>query len=365
MRKLDERTVRFELDKPFALVNEFLGTAIQGAILPVGFDPRRPVGTGPFKLQKFAPGRETTLVPFANYFGGAPLVDELRLVEFSDDASITNAFLGGQIDAIESVPIASRTVVKGTSGRQLFVQRTNAARLIEMRVDVAPFSDVRVRQAMRLLADRDQLLANAAGGYGTVANDLLVGPDDPGYPKDISQRQQDIEQAKSLLAKAGQSDLSVQLVTTAASSGQVEQAQLLAQQARAAGVTIDVKNVPTGTYYGKDYLTYPFSTDYHNGGIFWRVANYFEAPTASYNATHWKDPEWTGLWNEAVRTVDVPKRNGLVQDMQRIDWERGGLLIWGYLDQIGGISDKVTGMAPQDGVSGPLNAYNFRRVGVA
>ena len=49
-----------------------------------------------------------------------------------------------------------------------------------MRVDAAPFDDVRVRQALRLIADREQMIQQALAGYGRVGNDLY-SPFDPGY----------------------------------------------------------------------------------------------------------------------------------------------------------------------------------------
>ena len=72
-----------------------------------------------------------------------------------------------------------------------------------MAVDLAPFDDVRVRQAIRLIVDRQAMLEQVLSGHGRVANDLY-SPFDAGYPTDLPQREQDIEQAKSLLKAAGQ-----------------------------------------------------------------------------------------------------------------------------------------------------------------
>ena len=84
-----------------------------------------------------------------------------------------------------------------------------------MRVDAAPFSDVRVRQALRLIVDRQQMIDQALNGFGMLGNDLY-SPFDPAYAKDLPQRVQDIDQAKSLLKQAGQEDLDVELVTSTA-----------------------------------------------------------------------------------------------------------------------------------------------------
>src|SRR5690625_6683595 len=90
-----------------------------------------------------------------------------------------------------------------------------------MRVDKAPFDDVRVRQAFRLIVDREQMVNQALAGYGTVANDMY-GRFDPAYDEDAlpKQRTQDIAEAKRLLKEAGHGDgLEVTLVTGPISTG--------------------------------------------------------------------------------------------------------------------------------------------------
>ncbi len=78
-----------------------------------------------------------------------------------------------------------------------------------MRVDKAPFNDVRVRQAMRLAINRPQFRDLVYGGRGLLGNDMF-GIAAAEYDHSIPQRQQDIEQAKSLLRAAGQSGVTVQ-----------------------------------------------------------------------------------------------------------------------------------------------------------
>ena len=91
-----------------------------------------------------------------------------------------------------------------------------------MRVDQAPFNDVNVRQAMRLLVGRPQLIASALDGYATAGSDVF-SPYDPNYAASLH-RDQDIAQAKHLLQKAGHENLTVQLVTSAVATGTVAMA---------------------------------------------------------------------------------------------------------------------------------------------
>ena len=104
-----------------------------------------------------------------------------------------------------------------------------------MRVDTGTFSDVRIRQAMRLVVDRQQMLDLVFGGFGTLGNDLF-GIWAPEYDHSLPQRHQDIDQAKSLLKAAGAEGLHVTLVTSDIAQGTVLAAQVFAQQASEAGI---------------------------------------------------------------------------------------------------------------------------------
>ena len=89
----------------------------------------------------------------------------------------------------------------------VLVSKTGGWLPICMAIDMPPFDDVRVRQAMRLIVDRKGMLEQVISGYGFVGNDLYA-PFDPGYDHSLPQRQQDIAQAKSLLKAVSHANLS-------------------------------------------------------------------------------------------------------------------------------------------------------------
>ena len=164
---------------------------------------------------------------------------------------------------------------------------------------------MRVRQAFRLIVDRQQMIDQAYSGLGVVANDMY-GRFDAGTP-DLEQRVQDIEQAKSLLKQAGyDNNLTVELVTSAEALGgdEVAAAQVFAEQAKAAGVTVNIKKTDSATFYGKDYLSWPFAQDFWATRGFLQQASQGTMADAPYNETHWKNAEWASLVDQAWKTVD-------------------------------------------------------------
>src|SRR5262249_13162359 len=135
-------------------------------MVPVGYDPKHPVSTGPWVFKSFQAGRQSVFTRFANYHGTPAYADELHFIELPDDTARVNALISGQVDGINEVPAAQLSQVKGQSGIQLANYQTGRWNPITMRVDVAPFNDVRVRQALRLVMDRNQAIQVALYGQG-------------------------------------------------------------------------------------------------------------------------------------------------------------------------------------------------------
>jgi peptide/nickel transport system substrate-binding protein len=360
MEKVDERTVRFKLTKPYGPFRTALST-IAGYITPVDFDPKNPVGTGPFKFGSFKPGDSTTVTRFANYFGDPALVDELELLEFQDESAMVNALLAGQIEAAGGLPFAQVEVLKGRSDLESVISKSSAWRPFVMRCDVKPFDDVRVRQAMRLIPDRKQLIDTAFAGQGEIANDLYA-PFDPVYNTSIPQREQDLEQARSLLKAAGHDSLDLTLTTSAIAPGLVEASTVFVQQAKEAGVNITLEKINPSDFFGDRWLSYPFTVDYWSEPDYLATAALADGPGAVYNETHFEDEEFNSLFEQAIAEVDDEARKEIAQQMQEIQHERGGYLIWGFPNYIDAHTKKVAGFKPLRATL-PLNNMHFTKVG--
>jgi len=361
LKKLDERTVRIPLQFANAGFPDDLGQYFNG-IVPTDYDPKKPIGTGPFQYKSFTPGQQSEFTKFADYWEkGKPYVDSLVIIDFPEDTARVNALLGGQVDVIDNLPAAQLQNIKSNSNFRALSSETGAWQPFTMRVDQAPFDDVRVRQAFRLMVDREQMVQQVLSGQGRIANDLYA-PYDDCYAKDLPQRQQDLEQAKSLLKQAGQSDLRVELVTGDIFRGVVEAAQVFAEQAKGAGVQVKVRKVDTGTFYGDNYLSWPFAQD------FWATRTYLtqvaqgSLPDSPFNETHWTDDQFQKLIRQARGELDEDKRCDLLKEAQKLEYEQGGYIIPYFSNAIDAHSAKIGGI--QQARSGfTLGNYQLRSVG--
>jgi peptide/nickel transport system substrate-binding protein len=364
IKKIDKYTVQLPLKSPDSTIPQTLASYTFGMV-PVGYqaykgDPSTQIGTGAYKLKSFTPGQQSVHEKNPNYWrSGQPYVDTVTIIDFDAATAQVDALLGGQIDAMTDVP-ASQVKAVEANGSKVLISKTGGWLPLCMAIDMAPFDDPKVRQAMRLIVDRNAMMQQVASGYGFVGNDLYA-PFDAGYASDLPQREQDIEQAKSLLASAGKDGMTVDLHTTNGAAGMVETATVFAQQAKKAGITVNVKNDPN--YYGDSYLKLAFSVDFWGTRGYLNQVQQGSLPNSPYNETHWpptsgEGSDFESLYKQALAETDDTKRNDLMHQMQQAEYDIGGYIIPFFGNLLDGYAAKVNGLVPSKGT---LNLDSFGR----
>jgi peptide/nickel transport system substrate-binding protein len=225
---------------------------------------------------------------------------------------------------------------------------------------MAPFDDVRVRQAFRLIIDREQMLKVVFGEGGKLGNDVM-SIWDPAYDRSIPQREQDIGQAKALLGQAGHGNgLTVELVTSDISQGVVKSAQVFAQQAKAAGVNVRIRKV-TATEFFQNYLKWQFTQDYWYYNPYFSQVALATGPGSPYNATHFKDKEYESLYAKGLAELDDNARIQIAHRMMEIEYERAGYIIPYFTPVIDAVSGSVQGVKTSKPGT-PFNQFDFKHI---
>jgi peptide/nickel transport system substrate-binding protein len=359
-KALDKLTVLVKLTKPFASFAQQLAAFWYNLyIAPAGFNPARPVGTGAFAYQSFTPGQRSVFVRNPHYWkSGLPYVDTLTIIDFSDTTTLQDALTTGVINgagALDGPQIASLAT---TSGIKTVASQSGEIIPFTMRIDQPPFNDVNVRQALRLLVDRPQMIDSALDGYGVVASDVF-SPYDPGFDHSLVRPAQgDIQQAKFLLKKAGQEGLTVTLTTSAVATGTVAMATVLAAQAKAAGVTIRISNVPSGVFFGPSYLKWAFAQDYYNYYPYLSQVAESMLTGSPFNETHTSNSRYQSLYDQANAAASPSLRKEILYEMQKFDFTEGGYIIPAFIDTLDAYSDKITGYTAAK-VGQPLSNFDF------
>jgi peptide/nickel transport system substrate-binding protein len=346
-RAIDDQTVSVKFTTPYAIFYEALAGRYEYLyMVPVGYNPNKPVGTGPFKLKSFTPGRESVTVKFDEYWDHPkPYLDEVRTINIDEETAQVSALQSGQVDCIDYLTAGSISTLE-SAGFVVNIAKTGGWVPITMRVDKAPFTDNRVREALKLVVDRPAMLESVFAGNGSVANDIF-SPFTPAVKAaELPQREQDLEKAKSLLKQAGQSDLSLQLYTTEIAPGMVQIPEVFATQAKGAGVNVQVVKQPSTEYFARTYLKTPFAMDYWPYIPYLVTAGQATYKTAPFNATHFNDPKYNKLYEEAISTTDEAKQEEIIKEMLDIDWSEGGNIIPLYFPVIDAYTKNVQGIEP-------------------
>jgi peptide/nickel transport system substrate-binding protein len=358
IRRLDATTVELTLDQPFAflpnpLAERFIKIVKDGT---TEFEP--PNGTGPFKFESWTRGERSLFSRNENYWiEDRPYLDELEVFSIEDPSARLNALVSGQIDAMAQLDFKQYPIAEADANLTIIEKASGASTPLYMSADHPPFDDNRVREAFRLMTDRQQMIDQVLDGHGRIGNDLF-GWFDPDYNAEIPQREYDPERATALLADAGQEGLEVTLHISEVAPGLVDSATLFAEQAKAAGVTVELMQYPPDQYWTGPWLNVPFAgTDWPGRPI---VDTLLLAVTSDgpYNETAWRRPEFDALLSQALATPDADQRKPLMDEVQQQLWDEGGYLIWGFKDLVDVAANNVKGITPS--VVRPLGYYNFR-----
>lgn len=301
-------------------------------------------GTGPFRLESFRDGN-ARLVRNAHWYGGDVLLDAIEVRIFESPQAMANALRTGQIDVASNVgAVAARTAV-GNSDLKIIRRPDDLAMPIVMRTADGPYADPRVRAALRLGVDREAMVEQVLSGFGKVANDVL-GTGDPDYAKDLPQRERNVRQALQLLDQAGfDRRQRYELLTTEDIPGLAESATLFATQMGDIDVTIDVVKQESNTFWDESWLKAPLYTTYwgtNDSVVFF--ASKTMVSDAAQNETAWHDPAFDQTYRKAVSTTDAAERRTLLHDLQRIEYERSGYLLWGMADGVDLAASTVHGL---------------------
>jgi peptide/nickel transport system substrate-binding protein len=213
-----------------------------------------PIGTGPFKLEEWVPGDHLTLVRFEDYWQeGLPYLDKVIVRPIPDEQSRVINLLAGALDGLWLVPYADKpaleqagNVVVGTAPPGFSFD----AFLIN--INVPPFDNVKVRQAMQYAVDRDKIDALAFSGEGMMTM-LPRAPNSWAYPEQLEgYYTYDLDKARELLAEAGYPDgFDVQMLIRGTGGTYLDMAQVYQQDLAQIGINMELLPTELPQYWPK------------------------------------------------------------------------------------------------------------------
>ena len=342
VEELDPLTVKLTLDTPFAdLPLQLMDYRLR--MIPEGSGDKiaqSGIGTGPFKLDKLDLSGTTVLVANLDYYEGPPGVERMEVVAIPDAQARLQALLGGQIDMERGITPQQRVMFDGSNGHYIQEIPTGNWRGVVFRIDVEPFSDKRVRKALRLAADRNALLALVEGGNGTIACDTPVGPADQ-YRANLS-CDQDIDGAKAMLAEAGFADgIDVEIPVSTVEATWPAIAEAYQSQAAEAGINVNIVQVPSDGYWSEVWMKRDVAMTRWNERSADQALHEIYHSTAKWNESYFKDSSFDDLLASARKELDFEKRKAIYVKAQEYLFENAGTLIPYHVTKLVGVSSRV------------------------
>jgi len=275
----------------------------------------QPVGTGPYRLDSWAKGSQLVLARWDGHRDArAVALKRVTLRFISDSAAQVAALLAGDVDLFPRVSAAKvLPQFKADKRFQVLVGGSRAKTIVAINNQRKPLDDVRVRRAIAMAIDRQQVIDGVADGFGVPIGSFYV-PGAPGYVDLTAVNAFNPDKARALLKEAGVLSplaLSLKLPPTpyARQGGEVIAAML----ARV-GIVAKIENVEwaqwlSGVYGQKAYdLTLISHVEPLDLGNFARPGYYWNYHSPAFNA----------LWARINATADDKLRLKLIGDAQRL-----------------------------------------------
>lgn len=360
---VDEHTVRFETEYPFAPLLAHLNHPVGAIVSPATIDAdyaamkegknpgavisEKPVGTGFFKFDKWTPGNEIVLVKNEDYWSTPVHLDSVTFKVIPESGTRVAELETGYSHLIEPVQPSE---VSGIESTENSVDVTNSSTLsyIGFNIEKKPFDDVRVRQAISMLVNKSDILDGIYDGFGIPA----VGPLAPGvfgHNDAMQPLSYDPEKAIELLKEAGYADGFSTTIWTNDNPQRMDMAILLQQELKQANIDVKIEVMEWGTYLDKtgngehDMFILGLSNPVGDADYFLTQLFHSKNKGLPGNRAYYDNPEVDSLLDEARQEIDEAKRLDLYNQVQEILIEEAPMVYIHHQAYLTGVSQKVDG----------------------
>ena len=347
---IDPMTIEFKLEAPFApILTSLAGIAIVPSEVEMDKEGLQqvPVGTGPFKFNEWQPNGFISLSKFEDYrVSGLPHLDEVRFNFVPESATRLVGVNSGEYDLLPGIDPATALQLQGQPDVTVQETRNIAYSLLGMNVEREPFNDPKVRRAINMLLNRDDIVAGALFGAGVPGGPL--SPALETWALDTSEFEcytHDVDGAKALLAEAGL-QMPVKISINVLPRQDIKDiAQVAQQQLEAGGFEVELLNQEIGAFV-QDWKNSNFDmfASVNGGqpdpdGYFFRTFH----TGGSTNVFNYDDAE-IDAWLDAGRSeTDTAVRKEIYDNIQRKLACEGPINFLAYGDLYTAVNNKVSG----------------------
>ncbi|WP_163581627.1 glutathione ABC transporter substrate-binding protein [Gracilibacillus saliphilus] len=358
----DDYTVRIILEYPYAPLLANLAHDGTGIMSPAiidedyaqledggdvdGYINQNPTGTGPFELEDWSPGESITLTKNEDYWGDPAKLDSVTFKVVSEQSSRVAELETGVSHVADQIGPNNISRVDNLADASVLQAPSVSVSYIGFNMQKEPFDDEKVRQAISMAVNKDEIINGVMNGVGIPAIGALAPPVF-GYDDSIEGLPYDVEQAKELLAEAGYEDGFETTIWTNDNEQRVDTAVALQSQLGDIGIDVEIEELEWGAYIERtanaehDMFILGWSTvtadaDYGLYPLF-HSSQQGEPGNRSFLA----DDEVDELLDEGRRETDPEARQQIYSEVQQKLVDLAPMMYTHHQEYLLGVSDSV------------------------
>lgn len=350
IKKIDDSTVQFQLDKPYAsfltlaavgILPKHIWEKVPPANINLADANTQPIGTGPYVFKSFVKDKAGVIKSYTldrneNYYGVKPSIKRVTLKFYPDYISAANALDNNQTDGLAFVPAEARSVLKlktRLDSYDIVLPQFNAIFFNDKENDI--LKDKAVRRALALAIDRNKIVDEALAGDGILIDGPIL-PGYSGYNDKLGRLYTDNDAAQKLLVDAGwvlkdgnsirtnkkKTELRIEL-TTIDKEQNIKAANIIKENWESIGAAVDLKVVPAGDVNNsviniRKYQAFLFGEMY---GPDLDPYSYWHTSALRYpglNLAQYSNPKIDKLLEDARQTSDKLLRQKKYEEFQSL-----------------------------------------------
>jgi peptide/nickel transport system substrate-binding protein len=356
-RALDDYTVVFELDAPngsfpYLVSSDNYNAIILPADYPGDFE-RRFNGTGPFRLEKYVSKAHASFVRNEDYWGEKATVKRVLFDFYDGIQAQVLAMQGGQLDVLLHVPVQGGQALLADPRLSIVSLKSSAHEQVHLRTDKGPFADKRVRRAIALCLNRENIVRGMFRGRSALGNDSPFGPIFPATDPTVPQRDQDLPLAMKLLAEAGVPNGFKARLTAERFQEIPDYAVVIQNAARKIGIDLTLNVEDQSAYFGRavfgasDWLDCEMGIeDYAHRGVPNTILTASLGSRGTFNAAHFRNPDYDRLTAQYIAALEPASQRAAAGRIQRLLLEETPVIIAYFYDWLSVTAKDVSGVRP-------------------
>ena len=255
-KAIDDYTFEMKLTEPFGPILNHLGHPVMAIVNEKAYTEagnqvsEQPCGTGPYKFVSWVPDDRIELVTFDDYWGGKANITNMTWRTIPEIASRSIEVEAGTVDIAIDIQASELERLEKVDKVTTFKEEQSSINFICLNNMIAPFDNVKVRQAINMAIDVDAICKVVYQGTGAVAR-APMSKSVWAYNDNLPEHEYNVEKAKALLAEAGYPDGFTCTMTCDQNQQRLDTAEMVQAQLAQIGITMEIASMERGAFIDK------------------------------------------------------------------------------------------------------------------